>query len=249
MHKAGKTNEEQAKLWNPKPIEELYDLEHDPKELNNLAKNPAFLSVKDNLRKELHKWMIKYKDLGLLAEAEYMRRSQGSTPYEYARFSGDYQPERILEAAERVGTASEAELQKSLKDEDSGVRYWGVIGLMQFEELSANSISSLEALLSDPSPSVQIAAAEAMCRFGSSEKAVRILGELVQSDQVWLALQAARSIQLIGEDARPLIPIIRKVLQSLLGEPGKRLKYKDFNYAAFTSWALEWALQQLGEEV
>ncbi|MEM6344486.1 MAG: sulfatase-like hydrolase/transferase [Bacteroidota bacterium] len=248
LYQAGKTNVEQAKLWNPKPIEELYDLQNDPQELNNLAEQLEMKSIKGKLVRELHQWMIKTKDLGLLPEAEYMLRSQGSTPFEYARSSGNYQIESILAAAEMVGTSGEGALLKNLNAEDSGLRYWGVIGLMQLNEISPEGRARLDGLLNDTSPSVQIAAAEALCRFGNSDKAVAVLGELVQSDQPWLALQAARSIQLIGEDARPLIPIMREVLQSLLGEPGKRLKYKDFNFAAFTSWALEWALQEMGEE-
>ena len=32
-----------------------------------------------------------------------MIRSEGSTPFEYARESGDYQPRKILEVAEMVG--------------------------------------------------------------------------------------------------------------------------------------------------
>ena len=249
LHKAGLTNAEQAKLWNPKPIEELYDLQTDPQELTNLAKDPALQSVKEKLRKELHQWMINTKDLGLLPEAEYMRRSEGSTPYEYARNSGGYAVERILEAAEMVGTASESALVAQLKDADSGVRYWAIMGLMQLADLSPGTRAILEAMLADPSPSVQIIAAEALCRSGQSAKAVETLGKLVQSEQPALALEAARTIQLIGEDAKPLVPILYQVLEHNLGEPGKRLKYKNFNYAAFTSWALEWALQEMGEEI
>lgn len=245
----GECNVEQTKLWNPKPIEELYDLESDPQELNNLANNPAFEEIKKILAEKMHQWMIETKDLGLLPEAEYMIRSEGSTPYEYARFSEDYAVEKTLAAAEMVGRASESELTGKLKDRDSGVRYWAVIGLLQMPELSDASSKELTALLNDPSPSVQIAAAEALCKYGDSAKAVQTLGKLVQDDRSWLALQAARSIQLVGEDARPLIPVMYEVLDKNLGEPGARRKYKDFNFAAFTSWALEWALQELGEDI
>ena len=55
--------------------------------------------------------------------------------------------------------------------------------------------------------------------------------------------------QLIEEDARPLIPIMYQVLEKNLGEPNAPRRYKDFNFAAFTSWALEWALQELGEDI
>lgn len=178
-----------------------------------------------------------------------MIRSEGSTPYEYARESGEYHPERILEAAEMVGKATEEEILEKINDDDSGVRYWSAIALMQPEKISNKAISALEKLLSDPSPSVQIEAAEALCYRTNSKRAVEVLGKWVQDDRPWLAMQAARSILLVEEDARPLIPVMYEVLEKNLGEPGARRKYKDFNYAAFTSWSLEWALQELGEDV
>jgi N-sulfoglucosamine sulfohydrolase len=245
----GECNAEQEKLWNSKPIEELYDLNDDPQELYNLATNPQFEEIKKMLAESMHQWMIETKDLGLLPEAEYMIRSKNSTPYDYARFSGNYQVERILEAAELIGRASEDELIEGMKDNESGVRYWAVIGLLQMPELSVAAKEELTALLNDTSPSVQIAAAEALCKYGNSNLAVQTLGKLVQDDRPWLALQAARSIQLLGEDARPLIPIIYEVLEKNLGEPGNRRKYKDFNFAAFTSWALEWSLFEVGEDI
>ena len=43
--------------------------------------------------------------------------------------------------------------------------------------------------------------------------------------------------------------VLYEVLEQNLGGPGSRRKYKDFNFAAFTSWALEWALQEMGEDI
>ncbi len=246
---AGLTNAEQEKLWKAKPIEELYDLQTDPKELQNLAQSEAHTAIKTQLRNKMHEWMITTRDLGLLAEAEYMIRSQGSSPYEYARNSGDFAVEDMLNAAEMVGQASVDTLLLKTQDEDSGVRYWAVMGLLNLPDYTPAIQSRLETLLNDPSPSVAILAAEAIGRNEASDKALSTLEKWVQDDRPWVALQAARSIQLIGENGRPLIPIMYEVLEKNLGEPGARLKYKDFNYAAFTSWALEWALKELGEDV
>jgi len=250
QHDAGKLNEEQEKLYQPKAIEELYDWESDPYELTNLASDPEFEEIKMRLKNELHKWMVRTKDLGLLPEAEYMLLSQGSSPYKYARLSGKFKVEQILTAAEMVGVADEAAIRQNLGDNESGVRYWGIIGLMQFDDIGEESLSSLKKLLDDDSPSVQIAAAEALCGFGPFPEAVDALGRNVKDDRPWVALQAARSIQLIGDQARPLIPIMYEVLDKNLAGPGAtHRKYQDFNFAAFTSWALEWALLKLGEDV
>lgn len=40
-----------------RPAEELYDLRHDPFELNNLAENPEYTATKERLRAALDKWM------------------------------------------------------------------------------------------------------------------------------------------------------------------------------------------------
>ena len=97
----------------------------------------------------------------------------------------------------------------------------------------------------DPSPSVQIATAEVLCQFDAFPLARPILARYVRDDRPWLALQAARAIFLIGEKAAPLEPVIREVLEKYRAEPGGRLKYKDFNFAAFISWSLEWALKNI----
>jgi arylsulfatase A-like enzyme len=246
----GESNDEQLKLWQTKEVEELYDWESDPNETRNLAEDSEYSEIKNQLKDQLHHWMLETKDLGLLPEAEYMIRSQGSSPYEYAHESGDFNVTAILSAAEMVGKASEDSLRESLKHPNSGVRYWGIIGMMQFNEISEQSKAALQDLLDDDSPSVQIAAAEALCKYQDYPEAIEALGRQVQDDRPWVALQAARSIQLVGEQARPLIPIMYKVLDKNLGGPNaSHRKYKDFNYSAFTSWSLEWALQELGEDI
>lgn len=249
-YKKGELNEEQLKMWHPKPVEELYDWQSDPQELNNLAENPSMQKTKTELAGVLHNWMLDHRDLGLLAEAEYMIRGAKSSPYDYARNSGEYHVEDILNAAEMVGKADAETLVKLLSDDDSGVRYWAVMGLRQLDSISEATADELQRLLDDPSPSVAILTAEVLCNFGDDPKAVKTLGAWVRDDRPWVALQAARSIQLVGEDARPLIPVMYQVLYKNLNDgAGSHRKYKDFNYAAFTSWSLEWALQELGEKI
>lgn len=54
MYKAGKLNEAQAAFFKPtKPAEELYDLEKDPWEINNLAGKPEYKQVLERMRTAL----------------------------------------------------------------------------------------------------------------------------------------------------------------------------------------------------
>jgi hypothetical protein len=71
----------------------------------------------------------------------------------------------------------------------------------------------------------------------------------VQDDRPWLALYAARSIELIGAKAKPLVPVLYEVLEKNAAPEGAETRYKDFNFAAFTSWSLEWALHLCGEDM
>ncbi|MFW5759535.1 MAG: hypothetical protein ACOCXH_00985 [Cyclobacteriaceae bacterium] len=60
---------------------------------------------------------------------------------------------------------------------------------------------------------------------------------------------AARSTELIGGKANPLVPVLYQVLEKNKALPGSDRKYKDGNFAAFTSWSVRWALHYCGEEV
>ena len=245
---SGLNNEEQDKLWLAKPTEEMYDLRTDPQELNNIVGHEDLQETRAELRAELGAWMKEKKDLGLLPEAEYMIRSANTSPYDYAR-STAYEIEAIHAAAELVGSNDKEAIEAALQHKDAGVRYWGVMAVRNLPNLDPASMGRLEPLLTDESPSVQIMAAETLCLKTPHQKAIEVLGKWVEDERPWLALQAARSIQLVGPAARPLIPKLYQVLEKNLGEPGATRKYKDFNYAAFTSWALEWALQELGEDI
>ena len=47
---------------NPRPIFELYDLDADPSQLNNLAGQPKVSDVELELRNELDRWMVQEGD-------------------------------------------------------------------------------------------------------------------------------------------------------------------------------------------
>lgn len=57
-----------------KPLEELYDTDSDPHEINNLAANPKYATELERLRAAHEAWCDETRDLGLLPEAEVMQR-------------------------------------------------------------------------------------------------------------------------------------------------------------------------------
>lgn len=69
LHAAGELTADQAQWFAPrKPLEELYDVEADPHELNNLAGDPHHADTLARLRNAHEAWMASTGDLGLVPE-------------------------------------------------------------------------------------------------------------------------------------------------------------------------------------
>ncbi len=64
----GNLTREQEVLFQDTPVEELYDTENDPWELNNLARNPEYADTLDRLRKEVDAWVEKFDRYGDISE-------------------------------------------------------------------------------------------------------------------------------------------------------------------------------------
>jgi arylsulfatase A-like enzyme len=78
LHLQGKLSK-QHDLWFrvPKLREELYDLENDPFELNNLSDKPEFSNQLNNLSKVLDNWIKEIDDLGRIPEKELYKMISG----------------------------------------------------------------------------------------------------------------------------------------------------------------------------
>ncbi len=58
-----------------RPMFDLYDLEKDPHELNNLAGDVEFTEIEEELKEALHEWMILNQDyLPLPVPPSYIRK-------------------------------------------------------------------------------------------------------------------------------------------------------------------------------
>lgn len=247
LHAEGTLNPEAEAWFHPKPVEELYDLKEDAGELNNLASLDEYAEVKSGLHGKLREWILSTRDVGFLNEPEYMIRSAGSTIYEMGQDDDTYDLTTILDAAEMVGNSGLQELEDATKHPDSGVRFWAVMGLQEMGEDALPAVPVLSRLLDDPSPAVQVEAAFTLARLGETEPALDVLGKWVQDERGWLALQAARSIELLGEHARPLVPVLYEVMETYAAEPGSRSRFRDSDFAFFISMSVIYALEHCGE--
>lgn len=75
LQKSNQLGGDQWQFWaKSKPLEELYDLEADPHEINNLAANPQYFTKLHELRQAHLAWKAKYGDLGEIPETELIKK-------------------------------------------------------------------------------------------------------------------------------------------------------------------------------
>ena len=71
LNEQGKLNRFQAQWFREqKPLEELFDTDIDPYELQNLAQDPAYSNKLKELSDELDSWLLEVDDLGFTPENE-----------------------------------------------------------------------------------------------------------------------------------------------------------------------------------
>jgi uncharacterized sulfatase len=210
LYDEGKLKPPQTHFWETKPPEELYDLQNDRDEVNNLAKSPAHQEIVKRLRSAQQEWTRSIRDIGLLPEGEIHSRGQGSTPYQAGHDEKKYPIARVLDTAEVASGLNKSavpDLVKRLGDPDSGVRYWAAMGLlMRGKEGVAESHAALIKVLADTSPNVRIVAAEALGRYGSdadAKSALDILVALAPADRngAFVSLLALNAIDAMGKKA------------------------------------------------
>jgi uncharacterized sulfatase len=176
---------EQARFWQTKPAEELFDLRTDPDEVRNLAGSPQHQETLKKFRDETHDFLLRTRDTGFLPEPMMHARAEkaDTTIYEMAQDPAWYPLDKILPIAE-LATQREGEtdaLIDFLDAADPAIRYWSALGLIvRGGEAVRTAQNKLRSGLVNDDWSVQIAGAEALARFGAPADRERALGILTE---------------------------------------------------------------------
>ncbi|MEW4486929.1 sulfatase-like hydrolase/transferase [Thalassoglobus sp. JC818] len=215
LYDAGELTAAQSLFWQTKPYEELYDLEADPDEVNNLAESAEHAGVLAELRKAHEDWVFDVKDVGFLPEDELHNAWPNLTPYEIGHAGPEVFPIKRIQAV--AASAASQDLQEipflvdMLKDDTSAVRYWAAMGLLIRESTGVSSAQKLLRRMAkqDPSPSVRVIAAEGLGRYGDEQDVKIALNTLIEcanaeNHGAYVAMLALNSIDFLDDRAAPI---------------------------------------------
>jgi arylsulfatase A-like enzyme len=235
--------EEQRSMWLPRRFpEELFDLENDPFETNNLAADPAYRDVLLKMRSELRGWLIETHDTGLIPEGYLLANCSTTTAYEIARSNQFFPVEHIIQANDVLleDNIRINKLIEGLSNDKELIRFWSAVSLQYVTNLNTKAIEALNGSLDDPSIYVQLAAAETLCALNQCNSSAQntILAGL-QSKGAMTSLMAARIFELNRDKALEIIPEVKKIHERLCNES----KGKWQGYDLYACWALNEAFK------
>lgn len=224
---AGKLNEAQRRFFEPKPPEELYDLEAAPYETNNLADDPEFASVLKRLRHRLTERLQALPDLSFYPETVLVEQAVDN-PIEFAKA-------HQAEIAELMETAdlcllpfakAEPRLRKGLHSENAWQRYWAVIACSVFGKQALSLQQEIAPLLEDENLLVRLRAAEFFGIVGTKDPRPTLYGILKQSKSPVTNLLTLNTIVFLQDGPREYeFEFSRKHIPAQSSEVNRRLEY------------------------
>ena len=223
-----------------KPVEELYDTESDPHEINNLAGDPRYRETLERMRTVHLDWVARTLDLGLIAEPILAQREQQADGrYNILRQADGSHLAKDVASAAVAASAGKTALPKllaSVRHNDAAVRYWGAVGIGNLGREASSAADPLRRLLADPSPAVRIAAARALCQMDHCPDGLPVLVQLLADGAQWERLQAAIVLDELDEQAAEAIGAMRT---------GMRPKTELFAKGKYVVRVLQCALSEL----
>jgi len=189
LYYAGKTNAVQSVPFQTKPVEELYDTENDPWEVNNLAGDPAYKEVLERMRKENYRWMGEIRDVGLIPETLYMKRAGNGSMYDYMR-SAACPFDELMKAAELATGPGKGDIETYvgyLENKDAAIRFWGATGLLIHKESAGPALPALIHASDEEEASAATLIAETLYQLGEKETALNMYVRILTGKQYGLS--------------------------------------------------------------
>ena len=160
----GKLNEVQSQFFKPRAPEALYNIDEDPHEIKNLAKDKNYIEILLDLRTKLNDHLVSINDLSFIPEPHLLENGLNDI-VSYSKKNKDLISRLIkisdlsLNDYEQVSS----KIQDALNDINPWVRYWGLIVSSSFGSKALENKEQINSIFeNDPENLVRMRAAEFM---------------------------------------------------------------------------------------
>ena len=191
---AHKLNVLQKKIFEPRPAEFLFDIDHDKWETRNLVDEPNEKGVLQKMRNQLANGILDARDVMFLPEYEIGLISKTTTPYEFRLSDKNYPIKEIYGAASlsgKRGVSVAKEQVKLLINKDKIVRYWAMIGLRsQPPSVLTPYKSEIINSMKDNYPPVSVTASAIAYQQFNDKTAEQKLKKYIKDENMDIALMA-----------------------------------------------------------
>ena len=194
LYEKGELSAAQRAFFDPQAPEELYDVENDPYEIHNLAKDIRYEQTLKELRCELKKNMLSLNDLGLFPEAVWLKEGIDN-PVAFGT-GNKKRLERysdILDLELNGFDDAKSKLQKALRSDDPVANYWALTVCVYFGEQSKPLKKEVTTLLNNPLSIVKSRALLALSRMEKTSSERQML------DILYSAKTEAEMLQILGD--------------------------------------------------
>ncbi len=186
MYKAGKLTDVAAQFFEPRDAEALYDIEKDPYETVNLAKDPAYVKTTVMMRERLRERVKGLPDLSMYPESYLIEKAFGNP----VAFGLAHKKEigELLDVADlalQPYADAKAGIGAALQSDNPWKRYWALTACSSFGKTASDFIEAAKALAAkDGNGLVRTRAAEFLALIGAQAPQAVIMDVLANSTSV-----------------------------------------------------------------
>ena len=220
LAQAGKLNRAQSAFFKARSPEQLFDIEKDPHEINNLAQDPAYSQILAEMRRHMKQRVRELPDVSFLPETALTPCNGNVVELLEKNKAQIAKLAAIADLQLSPYPEAKAQINAALNAEDPMERYWGLIVCSSFGK-KANSFfhKAKEMAKSDSNSLVRTRAAEFLGLSGAADPLPIVLDILEKCDDPIEANLILNSVVLLKDAAGMKITpeMVKKSQWSKLG--------------------------------
>jgi hypothetical protein len=179
LFKAGKLNAAQSQFHQRRPAEQLFDVEADPHEVNNLANDPKHASVLKDLRQRMQRKLREVNDLSFYPENHMVKAALGNGQAYGKKHSKEISRlADIADLALQPFNKAHKPLAKAMASNNHWERYWGCVTAAVHGEEAKVLVANAKKLLKDENLMVRMRAAEFLGSINATDPMPALLSVL-----------------------------------------------------------------------